>query len=198
MFINDITELLTNKPPQYQNSILLGDFNINIKDQTNADAVIFNETMRALSLVQHTSGPTHVRGNTLDLIFTQLSNIFNIADTTLHGYILDHCMVSVDINIKKQKYPIETKEIRDRMKLTGPTLAQNFTPTDFDENTTINEAASQSNTELYKGLDATAPVKTIKFTNRPKHPWFNKFIREQMNVVKNHERKWRKYNQHHQ
>ena len=37
-------------------------------------------------------------------------------------------MVSADINIKKQKCPTETKEIRDRTKLTGPTLAQNFTP----------------------------------------------------------------------
>ena len=87
-------------------------------------------------------------------------------------------MVSVDSNIKKQKYPIETKEKRDRMKLTGPTLAQSFTPLGFDENTIINEAASQLNTDLYKALDATAPVKTIKFTNRPKQPWFYKFIRE--------------------
>ena len=128
MFIDDITELLTNKLPQYQNSILLGDFNIHIEDQMNVDAVMFNETMRALSLEQHVLGPTHVTGNTLDLIFTQLSKSFNITNTTLHGYISDHCMVSVDINIKKQKYTIETKEKRDRTKLTGPALAQNFTP----------------------------------------------------------------------
>ena len=176
MFMDDIIELLTNKLPQYQDSILLGDFNIHIEDQTNADAVIFNKTMRALSLKQHILGPTHVRGNTLDLIFTWLSNSFNIINTTPHGYISDHCMVSVDINIKKQKYPIKTKEIRDRTKLTGPTLAQNFTPPDFNENTTIDEAASQLNIELHKALDATAPIKSIKFTNRPKHPWFNKFI----------------------
>ena len=140
--------------------------------------------MRALGLEQHISGPTHVRGNTLDLIFIQLSNSFNITNTTLHGYISDHCMVSVDINIKKQKYPKETKKIRDRTKLTGPILAQNFTSPDFNENTTIDEAVSQLNTELLKALDATAPIKSIKFTNRPKHPWFNKFIREQKSVVK--------------
>ena len=85
MFINGITELLINKLPQYQNSIILGDFNVHIEDQTNADAVVFNETMRALGLEQHISGLTHVRENTLDLIFTQLSNSFNITNTTLHG-----------------------------------------------------------------------------------------------------------------
>ena len=85
MFINDITELLVNKLPQYQNSIILGDFNIHIEDLTNADAIIFNDTMRALGLEQHISGPTHVKENTLDLIFTQLSNSFNIINTPLHG-----------------------------------------------------------------------------------------------------------------
>ena len=69
MFINDITELLTKKLLQYQNSILLGDFNVHVEDQTNTDAVVFNETMTALGLEQHISGPKHVRGNTLDLNF---------------------------------------------------------------------------------------------------------------------------------
>ena len=180
MFIDDITELLVNKLPQYQNNIILGDFNIHIEDLTNADAIIFNDTMRALGLKQHISGPTHVRGNTLDLIFTQLSNGFNITNSTLNGYISDHCMVSVDINIKKEKYPIETKEIKRQNKITGPTLAQHFTPPDFNEDTTIEEATSQFSTELLKALDATTPIKSIKFTNRPKHPWF----REHKSVVK--------------
>ena len=78
MFIDDITELLVNKLPQYENRVILGDFNIHTEDLTNADAIIFNDTMRVLGLEQHISGPTHVRGNTLALIFTQLSNGFNI------------------------------------------------------------------------------------------------------------------------
>ena len=198
MFIDDITELLTDKLPQYQNSMLLGDFNVHIEDQTNTDAVVFNETMTALSLEQHILGPTHVRGNTLDLIYTQLSNSFKVTNATSHGYISHHCMVSVDINIMKQKHPIETKEIRDKTKLAGPTLAQNFTPPQIKENVTTDEATSQLDTELCKALDATAPIKSIKFTIRPKHPWFNKYIRKQKSMVKNHERKWRKYNQQHQ
>ena len=62
MFIDNITELLVNKLPQYQNSIILGDFNSHIEDLTDVDAVIFNDTMRALGLEQHISGPTHVKG----------------------------------------------------------------------------------------------------------------------------------------
>ena len=153
--------------------------------------------MRALGLEQHISGPTPIKGNTLDLIFTELSNSFNIINTTLNGYISDHTMVPVNINIKKQKFPIETKEIRDRAKITGPNLAQNLTPPEFNEDTTIDEATSQFNMELLKAFDATAPIKRIKFMNTLKHPWFNKFFREQESI-KNHKRRWKKYKQQHQ
>ena len=70
MFIDDIIELLVNKLPQYQNSFILGDFNINIEDLTDVDAVIFNDYVRALGLKQHIYGPRLVKENTLDLIFT--------------------------------------------------------------------------------------------------------------------------------
>ena len=86
MSIDDITELLINKRPQYQNNILLGDFNIHIGDLSDANAVIFSDSMRALGLEQHISGPMHVKGNTLDLIFTQYFS--DITNTTLHGFIL--------------------------------------------------------------------------------------------------------------
>ena len=195
MFIDDITELLVNKLPQYQNNSILGNFDIKIEDLTNADTVIFNDTMRALGLEHCISGPTHIKGNTLDLIFTQLSNNFDIINTSLHGFILDHHMVSVDISINKQKYPIETKKIRDRTKITGSTLAQNFTTPKFNEDILTDEASSQFNMKLFKALNAITPIKHIKFTNRPKHSWFNKFIREQMRLVKHHERSWRKYKQ---
>ena len=116
--------------------------------------------MRPLGLEQYISGPTHVKGNTLDLIFTQLSNSFDI-NIKLHGFISDHCMVSVDIKINKQKYPIETKKIRDRTKISRPYLAQNFTAQQFNEDTTIDEASSQFNMELLKALDAITIIKSI-------------------------------------
>ena len=182
-------ELLVAKLPQYQNTIILGDFNMYIEDVTNSEAIIFHDTMRVLGPKQHILDQTHVRVNTLDLNFTQLNNSFIITNASLHGYISDHSMVSVNINISKQKYPSEIKEIREKPILTGLTLAKNFTPPEFNENTTIGEAISHFNKELLKALNATAPIKSIKFTNRPKCPWFNNLIREQKSVVKNHEKR---------
>ena len=48
MFLFEITELLTALIPKYNNLIIMGDFNMHIDDITNAENLIFNDTMEAL------------------------------------------------------------------------------------------------------------------------------------------------------
>ena len=50
MFIHEITDLLTDTVPKYPNLIILGDFNIGTEKVSNADTVIFNDTMAVLGL----------------------------------------------------------------------------------------------------------------------------------------------------
>ena len=71
MFLDEITELLTALKPQYHNFIILGDFSLHIKHITNAENLIFNDTVEALGLSQHVKTPTHRQGNILDLIYTE-------------------------------------------------------------------------------------------------------------------------------
>ena len=72
MFIDDITEFLTEALSQHQNIILAGDFNIHINNQDDPEANILMDTMRALALQQHTNFISHHSGNTSDLIFTEI------------------------------------------------------------------------------------------------------------------------------
>ena len=67
MFIDEITDLLTDKIPKYPNLIILGDFNISAENVSNPYIVIFNDALGACGLQQHVQGPTHKMGNTLDL-----------------------------------------------------------------------------------------------------------------------------------
>ena len=78
MFIDEITDLLTDIVPKFSNLIILGDFNISTENVPNPDTVIFNDTMAALGLQQHVRGLTHKMGNTLDLIFSQLETQFTV------------------------------------------------------------------------------------------------------------------------
>ena len=101
MFIDEITDLLTDIIPKYSNLILLGDFNISTENAPNPDTVIFNDTMAALGLQQHVQGPTHKMGNTLDLIFSQLETEFTVTGTATHSFMSDHWMVSIELSLKK-------------------------------------------------------------------------------------------------
>ena len=72
MFIDDITEFLTEALSQHQNIVLAGDFNIHINNQDDPETNILMDAMTALGLQQHTNFVTHHSGNTLDLIFTEI------------------------------------------------------------------------------------------------------------------------------
>ena len=58
--------------------------------------------MAALSLQQHVQGPTNKMGNILDLFFSQLEMQFTVTGTATHGFVSDHCMVSIELSLKCQ------------------------------------------------------------------------------------------------
>ena len=51
--------------------------------------------------------------------------VTNITSTTNHGFVSDHCMVSVELSLKKPIPPIVRKVIRDCSKITPQSFAEN-------------------------------------------------------------------------
>ena len=182
----------------YPNTTIMGDFNINTQDISNSDTFIFNDTMQTLGLNQHVTNPTHQKGNILDLIFTEEKSGIQVANCKTHTYIFDHCMVTIDTNLKKQSWTKSTLTIRDSSKLKMANLMTNFTPPILEMDVILSQAYDQSYTELQKMLDTVASKKTIKQINKPKNSWFNKYVRQQRKVVKTRDRVWRRYKQDHQ
>ena len=74
MFLDDLTNHLTEWMSSFKNIFIGGDFNIHIDNMDDPDAQIFNDTMEALGMQQHVTFPTHHAGNTLDLIFTDITS----------------------------------------------------------------------------------------------------------------------------
>ena len=89
--------------------------------------VTFNDTMAALGLQQHVQGLTHKMGNTLDLIFSQLETQLMVTSTATHGFVSDHCMVSIELSLKKSTPPIVRKVIRDCSKITPQNFTESYT-----------------------------------------------------------------------
>ena len=104
IFIDEITELLTEILPTRNNHIILGDFNIHINDNDDVDAQIFSESMEALGLKQHSITPTHKSNNILDLIFTEILSDIGAEVVETATYISDHCPVIATLNIITESY----------------------------------------------------------------------------------------------
>lgn len=73
---------------KFEKILLLGDFNMAMNDSTSHIAANFLEVTESFNFCQHVSGPTHVRGNTLDLVFTLGLMIDSVASEELP--VTDH------------------------------------------------------------------------------------------------------------
>ena len=54
--------------------VISGDFNLNLDDFRDIDTKKFEDLLETFNLSQHVSGPTHLSGQTLDLIITRSSD----------------------------------------------------------------------------------------------------------------------------
>ena len=178
-FIDEITSFPTERITNLSNIMILGDFNINTRETNKADNTILNDTMAALRLEQHVHSSTCRLENTLDLIFIQLHGKVKVTYATIHGYIPDYCMTSIDLQVHKLKYPKIRKTIRDKTRMTAEALLTTFTAPTLDTNDFLDQACDKFNTELHNALEKTTPLKTIKYSDKPRQAWFKKYTRGQ-------------------
>ena len=81
--------------------IILGDFNLHVNDPNDDNAMNFIESTQTLALQQHVNFSTHTSSNTLNLVFTALFNELKIQKCTQDDFILDHCIVKCNLNVKR-------------------------------------------------------------------------------------------------
>ena len=120
-----------------------------------------------------------------------------MTNATTHGYILVHCMVSIDLQLHKLRYPKQKKMIRDKTRITAKALLTNFTAPILDPNNSLDQACTNLNTELHNALEKTVPLKTIIYSDKPRQPWFNKYVRGQQKIARSRQRAWSRYRQPH-
>lgn len=53
-----------------QGKLIIGDFNIHIEGGNDANAKTFLDLLQGFGLINHVWQPTHISGNTVDLIIT--------------------------------------------------------------------------------------------------------------------------------
>ena len=100
-FIDEITEILADMIAKCNNMVILEDLDIHIDDLSNMDSYIFDDTMHAFSLKQHVTLTTHKCGDTLDIIFSEMNSELNLHNCSVHDFISDHTLVTIDTTLNK-------------------------------------------------------------------------------------------------
>ena len=87
MFIDDFTDFMSDRQQQRINNYILGDFNLHISNAEDQDTQVFEDTLKAMSLVQHVGSSTHQCGNILYLVITKVASKVDIIRCTLRPFI---------------------------------------------------------------------------------------------------------------
>ena len=101
MFIDDVTDHLITLLSTATNNIILGDFNMHINDINSNDACTFLDTLTALGLTQHVTMSTHVKGNILNLMFTEEISNIKLTFCQAGPFLSDHKLVTASLNIHR-------------------------------------------------------------------------------------------------
>ena len=190
IFIDEITECLANRITNNNNMVILEDLNIHIADLSR-DSHMLNNTMQAFGFKQHVTSPTHKCGHTLDLIYSEINTELTPQNCTVHGFISDHILVTIDTTLKKAPWETTEKTIRDTTKLTKENLEQNNTPPVSDITASLKKACHQSMRDYTKCLTEKHSQK-VRYADRPHKYSFNNYIQEQRKIVKNRDQIYKK------
>ena len=197
-FIDEISMFLADKILQLSNIMIDGDFNIHVNETEKNNIISFNDTLEALGLDQHVAFPTHSKGNTLDLVFTECYSKVQVLECTQGSFISDHCAVICTTSLKKNKVSRERVTYRkikdiDIDLLLDDMQLEDLLTSDMDINGLYNKFVDTAE----MALNTHAPVKEKTITVREKNPWYGENLIEQKRTCRNRERIWKRYPQEH-
>ena len=126
----------------------------------------------ALGLQQIVDFPTHVKGNTLDLIISSIESAFKVGDVKCGPLLSDHFLISAVINFPKPETTL--KEIT-YYKLKGIDMDQMIMDIHLDDlkefqTDNVNNLLKEFEDHIINAMDIHAPNKTIRVPVHDKNP----------------------------
>ena len=197
-FFNDFSQLLANYHCSNQELLITGDFNLHINKPNLPNVLRFNEILETFGLVQHIKGPTHIGGNTLDLVITRGGSKI-LKDCKVDELLSDHNAILMEVDAKRPK-PTQklitfrkTKKINlsDFKKDLSKHLMKSNLPGSQQGHEYLNSLIRtyDSCTEI---LDKHAPLQQKMVTERNITPWNSEDIRDAKVAKRRAEKRWRK------
>ena len=192
-FWDDFTNFVTELLPRWPDNILVGDFNLHIRNDNDIDSTIFLDTIEAMGLYQHVAFATHKQGNTLDLVISELGGTSKVMTTSLGPYLTDHSAVISTLNVKSVQSKRLQKKVRRLNAVTTEQWEKEFNPANVLLTSNLEVDVESLSKEFRRVLDTLASMQNCSVSLKPKKPWFNKELVAEKAKVRCHEKKWLRY-----
>ena len=145
-----------------------------------------------LYMVQHVQVPTHIHGNTLDLVLSSLDDNLISSLSVYDVALSDHYLVEMNLNITKPKQPLKYTVKRCLRNIDIDAFKSEVV--DISDNIMIGSDTSSCiellNKTLRTLIDKHTPLKRTCIKTRP-HPWYNNDIHQAKLHRRTCEREWR-------
>ena len=158
------------------------------------DDARFLELLTSMGLEQHVDKPTHISGQTLDLIITRCSDSLLCAKPIADYLFSDHITVLCDLTWGKPPPKVKQVSYRKIKHIYREKLQAELSYSELCQNTpnTLDDLVNSYNTTLAQALDRHAPLGTKAIRSRPLVPWFKEEIKVPRREKRKAERKWRR------
>jgi len=193
-FLDEFEEFLVGLLSCDQSLIICGDFNIHVNKPHDTVAVRFSSIMDTFGLTQHVNFPTHVSGNTLDLIITR--DLDNIRVLGVHDsdYASDHCFAHCQLELPTVPLHVKKVEFRRFSAIDWHSFESDLKASDLIAvpANDLGSLSSQYVSCLRSILDKHAPHLTKTITARPTVPWYNTDLKQLKAERRRYEKVWRR------
>ena len=173
--------------------LITGDFNIHVNLQCNNNSLRFVDLLQSMGL-QHVDFPTHVSGNTLDLVIARDTDFVLGSSPKPDRYLSDHTTILFELITSKPSLSRKTVSYRSIKSVNIEELTKDLITSKLclDTPTQLDSLVSCYNNTISTLLDRHAPMKTRTVAVRPMVPWYNEKIRLAKKERRKAERKWRR------
>lgn len=174
VFHEEFTELLEIYTVLNNDFIIAGDINIHVETDESSSK-IFHEIIDMFNLKQHVTGPTRIKGHTIDVIITR-NDKSAVESVVINKYTLSHHFL-IDWVYNAEVHEVITKTItyRNVTKVNNDKFCEDII-TKYSKNPDINTMKGKMenyNSVMTTVMNIHAPEKTKTIKIVPRVPWFD-------------------------
>ena len=189
-FSSQFSELLSFLQAESAKHLIVGYFNFHVNTDTDVDAKKFKSLLHQFDLIQHVNVPTHIAGNTLDLVISR--GDISVKDIRTDPSVRsDHFVVLFTLSSPSPGLPKQTVTYRSWKSVDHGQLRKDIGDAFSDFTCSDVESAVHNYNEVLQNIvDKHAPDKTRVVTIRPEAPWYNSNLAEEKRLKRKYERKY--------